>query len=96
MSRIDPASITPLIFTAVEVSRSSFCHNEADLKDYTVPAMDVDIFEARAMFETNFFAVVIMCQTFLPLLIKSKGTIVQIGSVAGVGLISFGWVDANV
>lgn len=48
--------------------------------------MDVDISEARATFETNFFAVINMCQTFVPLLIKSKGTIVQIGSVAGVSL----------
>lgn len=46
--------------------------------------MDVDVSEARATFETNFFAVINICQTFLPLLIKSKGTIVQIGSVAGV------------
>lgn len=46
--------------------------------------MDVDIEEARFTFETNFFAVIRICQTFLPLLMKSKGTIVQIGSVAGV------------
>lgn len=46
--------------------------------------MDVDIDEARFTFETNFFAVIRICQTFLPLLMKSKGTIVQIGSVAGV------------
>ena len=52
--------------------------------DYTVPAMDVNIEEARFTFETNFFSVIRMCQTFLPLLMKSKGTIVQIGSVAGV------------
>ena len=46
--------------------------------------MDVDLQEARFTFETNFFAVIRICQTFLPLLMKSKGTIVQIGSVAGV------------
>lgn len=56
----------------------------ADLIDYTVPAMEVELSEARVTFETNFFAVINMCQTFLPLLIKAKGTIVQIGSVAGV------------
>lgn len=49
--------------------------------------MDVDVSEARATFETNFFAVINMCQVFLPLLIKSKGTIVQIGSIAGVGIL---------
>lgn len=52
--------------------------------DYTVPAMEVELSEARRTFETNFFAVIAMCQTFLPLLIKAKGTIVQVGSVAGV------------
>lgn len=52
--------------------------------DYTVPAMEVDLQEARQLFETNFFAVILMSQTFLPLLLKAKGTIVQIGSVSGV------------
>lgn len=60
--------------------------NAYEDKDYTVPAMDVDIQEARYTFETNFFAVIRICQTFLPLLIKSKGTIVQIGSIAGVSI----------
>jgi 1-acylglycerone phosphate reductase len=46
--------------------------------------MEVDLQEARQLFETNFFAVILMCQTFLPLLLKAKGTIVQIGSVSGV------------
>jgi 1-acylglycerone phosphate reductase len=54
--------------------------------DYTVPAVEVELAEVRQTFETNLFAVITMCQTFLPLLIKAKGTIVQIGSVAGVGL----------
>jgi 1-acylglycerone phosphate reductase len=49
--------------------------------------MEVEIHEARKTFEINLFAVITMCQTFLPLLIKAKGTIVQIGSVAGVCLI---------
>lgn len=47
--------------------------------------MEVELPEARQTFETNFFTVITMCQTFLPLLIKAKGTIVQVGSVAGVG-----------
>jgi NAD(P)-dependent dehydrogenase (short-subunit alcohol dehydrogenase family) len=57
--------------------------------DYTVPAMEVDLFEARATFETNFFAVINICQTFLPLLKRAQGTIVQIGSVAGVSLLLY-------
>ncbi|WEW59398.1 NADPH-dependent 1-acyl dihydroxyacetone phosphate reductase [Emydomyces testavorans] len=52
--------------------------------DYTVPALDVDLNEARQTFETNFFGVVMMCKVFAPLLIKAQGTIVQIGSLAGI------------
>lgn len=55
--------------------------------DYTVPAMEAELSEIRDTFETNFVAVVHICQTFLPLLMKAKGTIVQIGSVAGVGVL---------
>ena len=46
--------------------------------------MEVELSEARQTFETNFFAVITMCQTFVPLLIKAKGTIVQIGSIVAV------------
>ena len=37
----------------------------------------------ESVFATNFFAVVRLCQAFMPLLRQSQGTIVQIGSVAG-------------
>lgn len=52
-------------------------------RNYTVPALDVELAEIQATFETNVFSVMLMCQTFAPLLIQAKGTIVQIGSVAG-------------
>ena len=52
-------------------------------RNYTVPALDVEMEEIRETFETNLFAVMRMCQAFAPLLIRSKGTIVQIGSLAG-------------
>lgn len=48
--------------------------------------MEATLSEARLTFETNFFSVICMCKTFLPLLITAKGTIVQIGSVAGVSV----------
>lgn len=35
------------------------------------------------MFDANMFGVINMCQTFLPELLKAKGTIVNMGSVAG-------------
>ena len=52
--------------------------------DYTVPAIEAGPSEVRASFETNVFAIISICKTFLPLLMKAKGTIVQTGSVAGV------------
>ncbi|GFF54468.1 short chain dehydrogenase/reductase Ayr1 [Aspergillus lentulus] len=61
-------------------------------RNYTVPATEIDLGEARKTFETNFFAVISICQAFLPLLIKSKGTIVMIGSVAGIIPYVFGSV----
>lgn len=59
-------------------------------RNYTVPALDVDFDEVRATFEVNLFAVMRMCQEFAPLLIEAKGTIVQIGSLAGVMPYVFG------
>ncbi|KAJ5225171.1 Short-chain dehydrogenase ptmH [Penicillium chermesinum] len=61
-------------------------------RNLTVPALEVDLTEARQTFETNFFAVIAICQTFAPLLIKAKGTIVQIGSVTAVLPYVFGSV----
>lgn len=52
-------------------------------RNYTVPALDVDFSEVQATFETNVFSVMRMCQAFAPLLIQAKGTIIQIGSLAG-------------
>lgn len=52
--------------------------------DYTVPAAEVNLSDVRATFDVNFFSVVYICKTFVPLLVQAKGTIIQIGSVAGV------------
>jgi 1-acylglycerone phosphate reductase len=59
---------------------------------YVMPALDVDIDEARKIFDVNFFAIIRLCQVFAPLLIKAKGTIVMIGSLAGVIPYVFGSV----
>ncbi|KAL2360241.1 hypothetical protein RJZ56_006878 [Blastomyces dermatitidis] len=65
--------------------------NNAGL-NYTVPALDVNLQEVREVFETNFISVIAMCQEFAPLIIKAKGTIVQVGSVAGIIPYVFGSV----
>ncbi|PYH47249.1 SDR family oxidoreductase [Aspergillus saccharolyticus JOP 1030-1] len=61
-------------------------------RNYTVPAMEAELSEIRTTFETNLFSVIYICQIFLPLLIRAKGTIVQVGSVAGIIPYVFGSV----
>jgi 1-acylglycerone phosphate reductase len=53
-------------------------------RNYTVPALDVDFDEVEETFKTNVFSVMRMCKEFAPLLIEAKGTIIQIGSLAGI------------
>jgi 1-acylglycerone phosphate reductase len=61
-------------------------------RNYTIPALDVDMDEVRATFETNLFSVIRLVQAFAPLLMRARGTIVMIGSVAGVVPYVFGSV----
>ncbi|KAL8725227.1 MAG: hypothetical protein Q9166_007491 [cf. Caloplaca sp. 2 TL-2023] len=58
-------------------------------RNYTVPAIEADFSEVESVYSTNLFAVIRLCQTFMPLLRHSKGTIVQIGSVAA--CIPYAW-----
>jgi 1-acylglycerone phosphate reductase len=55
-----------------------------------MPATDVDIHEARDAFETNFFAIVAITKAFTPLLIATKGLILNIGSLAAIVPYVFG------
>ncbi|KAE8365523.1 hypothetical protein BDV27DRAFT_171546 [Aspergillus caelatus] len=48
----------------------------------TMTAADVSVPEAKKVFDTNLWGTVQMCQAFLPLLIKSKGMIVNHTSIA--------------
>lgn len=52
-------------------------------RNYTVPGLEVELDEIKTTFEANLFGVMLMCQAFAPMLIEAKGTIVQIGSLAG-------------
>lgn len=61
-------------------------------RNYTVPATDIDFEQVQLTYEVNVFGVMRMCQAFTPLLIEAKGTIVQIGSLAGVMPYVFGSV----
>ena len=42
-------------------------------KDCIMPPLDLDINEAREMFEVNLFSVMSICQTFAPILSEQRG-----------------------
>lgn len=48
-----------------------------------MPAIDTDVNLVQKMFDVNVFGPMRMVHEFHPLLIKSRGTIVNIGSVGG-------------
>lgn len=50
--------------------------------DLTMPLLDVSIEEAKALFELNVWAVLSLTQAFAPKLVKARGTVVNINSVA--------------
>ena len=54
----------------------------SQVTDYAAPAIDVEFSEIESVFATNLYAVIRLCQAFMPLLRHSQGTIVQIGSIA--------------
>lgn len=47
------------------------------------PAIEIDISEAKEMFGSNIIGVMDLTQTFFPQILVAKGTIVNVGSVAG-------------
>lgn len=49
---------------------------------YVMPMLDVDMVEAKSIFDTNFWGSLAMIQAFGPLLISAKGSIVNIGSIS--------------
>jgi 1-acylglycerone phosphate reductase len=53
-------------------------------RNYTVPALDYDMEEVHDLFQANVYSVMQMCKAFTSLLIETKGTIVQTGSLAAI------------
>jgi 1-acylglycerone phosphate reductase len=53
-------------------------------RNYTVPALDFTDDELHELFQANVYSVMQLCKAFTPLLIATKGTIVQTGSLAGI------------
>lgn len=50
---------------------------------YVMPMLDIDMTEAKKIFDTNLWGVLAMIQAFGPLIVTSKGTIVNISSLSG-------------
>lgn len=50
----------------------------------SIPLVDADLDSGRKLFEVNFWAVLAMVQAFVPMLVQSKGTIVNISSLGAI------------
>ncbi|MCJ1431093.1 hypothetical protein MMC27_000443 [Xylographa pallens] len=53
-------------------------------RNYTVPALEIDMAEVRTTFTTNLFSIMHINAVFAPLLLAARGTYVHTGSIAGV------------
>jgi 1-acylglycerone phosphate reductase len=51
-------------------------------RNHFMPVLDININKAKRIFDTNFWGALAMTQAFAPLVIKAKGTIVNIGSIS--------------
>ena len=56
---------------------------------YAMPILDDEVETAKKLFEVNYWGPIRMTKVFSPMLIKAKGTIVNVGSVAGVLALPF-------
>ncbi|TFY66109.1 hypothetical protein EVG20_g4977 [Dentipellis fragilis] len=58
---------------------------------YTIPATDINIDEAKKLFDVNLFGTMAMVEEFVHLLLASQdGRIVNVGSIAGMMTLPFG------
>jgi NAD(P)-dependent dehydrogenase (short-subunit alcohol dehydrogenase family) len=57
--------------------------------DYCRPLLDTPIDDAKKIYDVNVWALLAMSQAFTPMLIKSKGVICNISSIAG--KFTFAW-----
>jgi 1-acylglycerone phosphate reductase len=52
-------------------------------RNHFSPALDIDLAEAKKIFDINFWGPLLLTQKFAPLVIKAKGSIVNITSISG-------------
>ncbi|KAI0522145.1 putative short-chain dehydrogenase/reductase [Xylaria bambusicola] len=51
--------------------------------DFVCPFLDVDIDEAKRLYDVNVWSIMLVTQAFAPLLIKAQGCVANLGSIAG-------------
>ena len=52
-------------------------------RNHFAPVLDIDIIEARHIFDVNFWAPLAIIQAFSPLVITARGSIVNVTSISG-------------
>jgi NADP-dependent 3-hydroxy acid dehydrogenase YdfG len=62
---------------------------------FVSPVLDVDVEKAKEMFETNFWGLLRVTKAFAGLVVEEKGTIVTVGSSAGVVIFPFSGSSPN-
>jgi len=70
------------IVTKETGGRLDYLVNNAS-KGVVLPTLDTDIAQAKAIFEVNVWGALAMTKAFAPLLIAAKGSVVNMGSIAG-------------
>lgn len=61
-----------------------------------MPTTDTDVKEVEKMFAVNVFGPMRMVRHFHPMLIKAKGTVVNIGSIGGILPYVYGGMCPNI
>ncbi|KAF2171556.1 hypothetical protein M409DRAFT_63778 [Zasmidium cellare ATCC 36951] len=83
--QLDVQSATSIAACVEKVPRLDILINNAGAS-YTMPVSDIDIAEARRLFDTNVWGCIAVTQAFLPLLMKSSQAVIVNHTSVGVGM----------
>ena len=98
MKRLQSLGIETLTLDVLSDSSIASCVSQISSLDillnnagaaYSMPVSDISIPEAKKLFDLNVWSYLAVTQAFLPLLLKSKGMIVNQTSIASVAAIPF-------